>query len=147
MASSPNGYSYSSSKVMSYSNDGRGEPKYFEASSSTKTAPGGVKETQKTMRDSESGIHKMAVGHHIGECEEPFDSVVSEAACLHFKFKQDNLNLMLLMACWILDVPSALHESFWAILVQLGDIKINREVSTCTVWVERYKNRILCGQC
>ena len=63
----PNGYSFSSSKVMTYSNDGRGDPKFFEASSSTRTAPGGVKETQRTLRDSESGIHKMAVGHHLGK--------------------------------------------------------------------------------
>ena len=67
MQSNPDGFSYSSSRVMSYSSDGRNPPKYFEASSSTKRAPGGVKETQKTVRDSESGLHKMAVGHHIGE--------------------------------------------------------------------------------
>ena len=42
MANDPNTYSYSSSTVMSYSNDGRGEPKYFQASKSTKRAPGGV---------------------------------------------------------------------------------------------------------
>ena len=42
MANDPNAYSYSSSTVMSYSNDGRGEPKYFQASKSTKHAPGGV---------------------------------------------------------------------------------------------------------
>ncbi len=66
MQSNPDGFSYSSSQVMSYTNDGRNPPKYYEASSSTKRAPGGVKETQKTLRDSESGIHKMAVGHHIG---------------------------------------------------------------------------------
>ena len=42
MANDPNSYSYSSSTVMSYSNDGRGEPKYFQASKSTKRAPGGV---------------------------------------------------------------------------------------------------------
>jgi myeloid leukemia factor 1 len=66
MQSNPAGFSYSSSRVMSYSNDGRNPPQYFEASSSTKQAPGGVKETQKTVRDSESGLHKMAVGHHIG---------------------------------------------------------------------------------
>ena len=42
MANDPNTYSYSSSSVMSYSNDGRGEPKYFQASKSTKRAPGGV---------------------------------------------------------------------------------------------------------
>lgn len=42
MANDPNAYSYSSSAVMSYSNDGRGEPKYFQASKSTKRTPGGV---------------------------------------------------------------------------------------------------------
>ena len=42
MANDPNTYSYSSSSVMSYSHDGRGEPKYFQASKSTKRAPGGV---------------------------------------------------------------------------------------------------------
>ena len=42
MASNPNAYSYSSSSVMSYSNDGRGEPKVFQATKSTKRAPGGV---------------------------------------------------------------------------------------------------------
>lgn len=42
MASNPNTYSYSSSSVMSYSNDGLGEPKVFQATKSTKRAPGGV---------------------------------------------------------------------------------------------------------
>ena len=42
MANDPNTFSYSSSSVMSYSSDGRGEPKYFQASKSTKKAPGGV---------------------------------------------------------------------------------------------------------
>ena len=42
MANDPNTFSYSSSSVMSYSNDGRGEPKYFQATKSTKKAPGGV---------------------------------------------------------------------------------------------------------
>ena len=42
MANDPNTYSYSSSSVMSYSSDGRGEPKYFQATKSTKKAPGGV---------------------------------------------------------------------------------------------------------
>ena len=64
--SNPNGFSYSSHQVMSYSNDGRNPPKYYEASSSTKQGPGGVKETQKSVRDSESGVHKMAIGHHVG---------------------------------------------------------------------------------
>ena len=42
MSNNPNAYSYSSSSVMSYSSDGRSEPKYFQASKSTKRAPGGV---------------------------------------------------------------------------------------------------------
>lgn len=42
MANNPNTYSYSSSSVMSYSNDGLGEPKVFQATKSTKRAPGGV---------------------------------------------------------------------------------------------------------
>ena len=52
MANDPNTYSYSSSSVMSYSSDGRGEPKYFQASKSTKKAPGGVStaSTCKTLR-------------------------------------------------------------------------------------------------
>jgi len=63
-----NGQSYSYSSVMSYSNNGgAGEPKYFEATSSTRQGPGGVKETRKTVRDSESGLNKMAVGHHIND--------------------------------------------------------------------------------
>jgi hypothetical protein len=67
MQSNPDGFAYSSSQVMSYSNDGRNPPKYFEASSSTKRGPDGVRETQKSLRDSESGLHSMAVGHHIGQ--------------------------------------------------------------------------------
>ena len=42
MANNPNTYSFSSSSVMSYSNDGLGEPKVFQATKSTKRAPGGV---------------------------------------------------------------------------------------------------------
>ena len=67
MQSNPDGFAYSSSQVMSYSNDGRNPPKYFEVSSSTKRGPDGVRETQKSLRDSESGLHSMAVGHHIGQ--------------------------------------------------------------------------------
>ena len=42
MANDPNTYSFSSSSVMSYSSDGQGQPKYFQATKSTKKAPGGV---------------------------------------------------------------------------------------------------------
>lgn len=52
---------------MSYSNVDGGQPKVFQASASTTKGPGGVRETRKMVRDSESGLEKMAVGHHIGE--------------------------------------------------------------------------------
>nr|CAB3263862.1 myeloid leukemia factor 1-like [Phallusia mammillata] len=61
-----NGYSFSSSSVMSYQNDGKSKPKVFQASTSTRKAPGQVKETHKTLRNSESGFEKMAVGQHLG---------------------------------------------------------------------------------
>lgn len=67
MSNDPNAYSYHQSSVMSYSNDGRGEPKYYQATTSTQRAPDGVKQTKRAVRDSERGIHKMAVGHHIGD--------------------------------------------------------------------------------
>ena len=39
----------------------------YQASSTTRSAPGGIKETKKTVCDSRSGMKKMAIGHHIGE--------------------------------------------------------------------------------
>lgn len=39
----------------------------YQASSSTRSAPGGVKETKKTVCDSRTGVKKMAIGHHIGD--------------------------------------------------------------------------------
>jgi hypothetical protein len=61
-------YSSSSSTVMHYSSDGRGgQPHMYQATSSTQQGPGGVKETKKAVKDSRSGVQKMAVGHHIGE--------------------------------------------------------------------------------
>ena len=52
---------------MSYSNNGDGKPKYYQASSQVRQAPGGVKETRQMVRDSEKGLEKIAVGHHIGD--------------------------------------------------------------------------------
>ena len=52
---------------MSYSNSGDGKPKYYQASSQVRQAPGGVKETRQMVRDSEKGLEKIAVGHHIGD--------------------------------------------------------------------------------
>ncbi|OBS66060.1 hypothetical protein A6R68_05398, partial [Neotoma lepida] len=47
----PNGHSFCSSSVMTYSKVGDEPPK--------------IKETRRAVRDSDSGLEKMAVGHHI----------------------------------------------------------------------------------
>lgn len=65
----PNTYSFSSSSVMSYQNDGKSKPKIYQATSSTRRAPGDVKETRRTLRDSAAGLDKMAIGQHIGRRE------------------------------------------------------------------------------
>ncbi|XP_005864181.1 PREDICTED: myeloid leukemia factor 1 isoform X1 [Myotis brandtii] len=61
----PNGHSFTSSSVMTYSKVGDEPPRIFQASTQTRRAPGGIKETRKALRDSESGLEKMAVGHHL----------------------------------------------------------------------------------
>lgn len=59
--------SYSSSQVVSMTHGSDGRPQVYKATSSTKTGPGGLKETQKTVQDSRTGVKKMAIGHHIGD--------------------------------------------------------------------------------
>lgn len=61
------GASFCSSSVISMSHGPDGNPQVYQASSSTKTGPGGIRETQKTVQDSRSGVKKMAIGHHIGD--------------------------------------------------------------------------------
>ncbi|XP_070259751.1 myeloid leukemia factor 1 isoform X2 [Myotis yumanensis] len=61
----PNGHSFTSSSVMTYSKVGDEPPRIFQASTQTRQAPGGIKETRKALRDSDSGLEKMAVGHHL----------------------------------------------------------------------------------
>ncbi|NXM11181.1 MLF1 factor, partial [Ploceus nigricollis] len=61
----PEGHSFSSSSMMTYSKVGDEPPKVFQATAQTRTAPGGVKETRKALKDSESGLEKISVGHHI----------------------------------------------------------------------------------
>ncbi|XP_030554554.1 myeloid leukemia factor isoform X3 [Drosophila novamexicana] len=62
-----NGASFCQSTVMTMSSGPDGRPQIYQASTSTKTGPGGVRETRKTVQDSRSGLKKMAIGHHIGE--------------------------------------------------------------------------------
>lgn len=65
ISTNPNAQVYQQQSFMSYSNTGEGAPKVYQASSSTRQGPGGLKETRKTVRDSETGVEKIAVGHHI----------------------------------------------------------------------------------
>ncbi|XP_048362002.1 myeloid leukemia factor 1 isoform X2 [Sphaerodactylus townsendi] len=65
MSLDPNAHSFSSSSVMTYSKKGDEPPKVFQASAQTRLAPGGIKETRRAVKDSESGLEKMAIGHHI----------------------------------------------------------------------------------
>lgn len=67
MRQDPNCHSFSSSTVMTMSSGPDGRPQVYQASSSTRAGPGGVKETKKTVCDSRSGVKKMAIGHHIGD--------------------------------------------------------------------------------
>ena len=39
----------------------------YQASTTTRTAPGGVREVHRSVSDSRSGVRKMAIGRHIGE--------------------------------------------------------------------------------
>ncbi|XP_067102200.1 myeloid leukemia factor 1 isoform X1 [Osmerus mordax] len=65
LSTDSNSHSFSSSSVMTYSKVGDEAPKVFQASSQTRRAPGGIKETRQAVRDSESGLEKMSIGHHI----------------------------------------------------------------------------------
>jgi len=44
MSNNPNCHSFTSSSVMTYTTDETGRPQIYQASSSTRTAPGGVSE-------------------------------------------------------------------------------------------------------
>lgn len=61
------GVGYSSSSVFSMTTGPDGKPQIYQATSSTKQGPGGIRETRKTLQDSRSGTKKMSIGHHIGE--------------------------------------------------------------------------------
>lgn len=61
------GIGYSSSSVFSMTTGPDGKPQIYQATSSTKAGPGGIRETRKTLQDSRSGTKKMSIGHHIGE--------------------------------------------------------------------------------
>ncbi|KAL4616773.1 myeloid leukemia factor 2 [Arapaima gigas] len=67
MSGTPSCQTYSSSTVISYSSTDSGAPKVFQQTSELRTAPGGIRETRQSMRDSETGVECLAIGHHIGD--------------------------------------------------------------------------------
>lgn len=62
-----NCHSFVTRSVMTMGNGPDGRPQVYQETMSTTTAPGGVKETKKTVHDTRTGVKKMAIGHHIGE--------------------------------------------------------------------------------
>jgi len=58
-------YSHFSSSMVT--SDPYGRPQIYETSSSSRSAPGGVKETRSSVRDSRTGVHQMSIGHHLNE--------------------------------------------------------------------------------
>lgn len=58
---------FSSSSVMTMTTGPDGRPQVYQATSSSRGVPGGVRETRRTISDSRTGTRKMAIGHHIGE--------------------------------------------------------------------------------
>ncbi|XP_077255323.1 myeloid leukemia factor isoform X2 [Temnothorax americanus] len=65
--SNGNCHSFMSQSVMTMSSGPDGRPQVYQETMSTTTAPGGIKETKKTVSDSRTGTRKLAIGHHIGE--------------------------------------------------------------------------------
>ncbi|XP_011879096.1 PREDICTED: myeloid leukemia factor isoform X2 [Vollenhovia emeryi] len=63
----PSCHSFMSQSVMTMSSGPDGRPQVYQETMSTRMAPGGIRETKKTMSDSRTGTRKMAIGHHIGE--------------------------------------------------------------------------------
>ncbi|XP_015437359.1 PREDICTED: myeloid leukemia factor isoform X3 [Dufourea novaeangliae] len=67
MAPNAGCHSFTSRSVMTMASGPDGHPQVYQETMSTTTAPGGVKETKKTVSDSRTGVKKLAIGHHIGE--------------------------------------------------------------------------------
>ncbi|MBW04983.1 Myeloid leukemia factor 2, partial [Eschrichtius robustus] len=65
MTAGGNCQTFSSSTVISYSNTGAGAPKVYQETAEMRSAPGGIRETRRTVRDSDSGLEQMSIGHHI----------------------------------------------------------------------------------
>lgn len=58
-------HTLNTSTVMSYAKVGNEPPKVFQASTHVHRVPGGIRETRRAVKDSETGIEKLSIGHHI----------------------------------------------------------------------------------
>lgn len=67
MSQNPNCHSFTSSSIMTMTTSPDGRPQVYQESMSTRSGPGGVRETKKSVSDSRSGTRKLAIGHHIGD--------------------------------------------------------------------------------
>ncbi|CAN7939214.1 unnamed protein product [Ixodes hexagonus] len=67
MSQDPSCHSFASSSVMTVTTDGQGRPQVYQASQSTRTAPGGVKETRRSLQDSRTGVQELTIGHHLDD--------------------------------------------------------------------------------
>lgn len=65
MGASPGSSSYFSSSVTTMSTGPDGRPQVYQQSSSEVYAPGGVRESRQSVRDSRTGVQAMTIGHHI----------------------------------------------------------------------------------
>ena len=63
MMPSGGNHSYSTSTVISMSQGPDGRPQVYKSSSSVKSGPGGIRETQRSEINSVSGTKKMAIGN------------------------------------------------------------------------------------
>ncbi|XP_023817281.1 myeloid leukemia factor 1 [Oryzias latipes] len=92
LSTDSNTHAFSSSSVMTYSKVGDEPPKVFKATSSTRQAPGGIKETLRALKDSDSGLEQMSVGHYIQDrghvVEKKFNKKTGQK-----EFNQDFQNL------------------------------------------------------
>lgn len=65
LSASPGSSGYYSSSVTTMSTGPDGRPQVYQESSSQLYAPGGVRETRQSVRDSRTGHQAMSIGHHI----------------------------------------------------------------------------------
>jgi myeloid leukemia factor 1 len=61
----PNGFSYCSSSVTTYTTDEHGRPQVYQRSNEVKQGPDGLKETKSSLRDSRTGQQALEIGHHL----------------------------------------------------------------------------------